>query len=158
MQITQDVSLLLQKKYDLFLEFEHYTNLLTACDTDNMADYITKRNDLANKIDNVTEQITNLVKSVDITPSANSILSNRCRYSEVPASWQTLFLQSQQIAGVISRCIEINQQALQRMTQLSAHFKGRIADTNNTSRIIKYITSSGAIQQERSLSIKNQRI
>lgn len=158
MQIAQEVSSLLQKKQALFLEFERYTNLLTVCDLDDMANYITKRADLANEIDNVTDQISELIKTADVTPSAKTILSNSCAYSEVPSQWQPAFLEAQKISGIISRCIEVNQQALQRMTDLRDHLKDRIVQTKNTPRIIKYISSSGVLQQERSVSIKNKRI
>lgn len=158
MQIVQDILLLLKKKQNLFLEFERYTNLLTICSIDDMNNYITKRADLANKIDNVTDQISELIKTVTITPSAQSILSNSCSYLEVPLQWQPVFTEAQNIKGIIARCIEVNQQVLIRMQDLRSHLKTRISQTKNTPRIIKYLSSSGVLQQEHSISIKNKRI
>ncbi|HWP51917.1 MAG TPA: hypothetical protein VN626_09520, partial [Clostridia bacterium] len=150
MQIAQSVSLLLEKKQELFLEFERYTNLLTTCDIDDMANYITKRATIANEIDNVTDQITELIKTSNVTPSAEAILSISCSYSEVPIQWQPAFLEAQKISGIVARCVEVNQQAQQRMYGMRDHLKDRIVQTKNTPRIIKYLSSSGAIQQERS--------
>ena len=158
MQIIQDIVVLLKKKLELFLEFERYTNLLTSCDIEDMADYITKRAELANKIDNVTDQISGLTKAVAVSPSAASILSNSCNFSEVPPQWQPVFLDAQNIRAAISRCVDVNQQALERMTDLREHLKDRIAQTKNTPRLIKYISSSGVVQQENSISVKDKRI
>lgn len=158
MQIIQDVMLLLQKKLELFSEFEHYTNLLTGCDVNDMADYITKRTELANKIENVTDQISALSRDIALSPPISDILSNSCDFSEVPPQWQPVFLASQNIRAVISRCMERNQQALERMTELRDVLKARIAQAQNTPRLIKYISSSGAVQQEQGASVQDKRI
>lgn len=158
MQMIQDVVLLLQKKLALFLEFERYTNLLTSCNMDDMADYITKRAELANEIDNVTDQISERTNAVAVSPSLDSILSNSCDFSELPPQWQPVFLEAQQIRAVISRCTDVNQQALERMIDLRDQLKERIAESKNTPRLIKYISSSGIVQQEQSISVKDQRI
>lgn len=158
MEIIQNISALLAKKLTLFLEFERYTNTLTKCDIDAMADYITKRLALANEIDVVTGQISDLCKAADVVPPAKDIISNHCDYSGVPPQWQPIFLQAQQILATVSRSIDVNEQVLQRMTDLRAYFKSRIEDTNNAPRIIQYLSSSGAIQQERDISIRNQQI
>lgn len=158
MQTVQNIIFLLKKKQDLFLEFEHYTNLLTTCDINDMANYITKRSDLANEIENVTGKIINLARADAVSPSVETILANNCAYAEVPLEWQPVFLEAQKLSGIIVRCIEVNEQALWRMSDMRSHLKERITQTKNTPRIIKYLTSSGAIQQERSISIKNKKI
>ncbi len=158
MQIIQDVIVLLKKKLELFLEFEHYTDLLTGCDIEDMADYITKRTELANKIDNVTDQLSELTQTIAVSPSVASILSNSCTFSEVPLPWQPVFTEAQRIRAVVSRCVDINQQALERMNDLREHLRDRIAQTKNTPRLIKYISSSGVVQQENGISVKNKRI
>ncbi len=158
MQSVQKITSLLEKKLNLFLEFEHCTNLLTTCDIDDMANYITKRANLANEIDNVTDQIAEIAKSVRVSPAAEAILANSCAYSEVPLQWQPVFLEAQKIKGVIARCAEVNEQAFLRMSDMRNHLKERIVQTKNTPRIIKYLTSSGVLQQERSISIKNRKI
>ncbi|WMJ82881.1 hypothetical protein ACS3UN_01435 [Oscillospiraceae bacterium LTW-04] len=158
MQIVKNILLLLIKKQELFLEFERYTNLLAVCDVEDMDNYITKRADLANEIDNVTDQISNLAKTVTVTPSIDMILSNSCCFSEVPSQWQEIFLEAQKIKGIVSRCIEVNLHALERMTELRDNLKELIAQNNNTPRIIKYISTSGALQQENSINITNTQI
>lgn len=158
MLIMQNILSLLIKKQALFLEFEHYTNLLLVCDVDDMDNYITKRANLANEIDNVTVQISDLTKMATVTPSANAILDNSCSFSEVPLQWQAVFIESQKIHGIVSRCIEANLQALERMTEVRDHLKELIVQNNNTPRIIKYISTSGALQQESSFNIKNTQI
>lgn len=158
MQIVHDILLLLTKKQSLFLEFERYTNLLAVCDVDDMDNYITKRANLAIEIENVTVQISDITKTTTVTPSANAILDNSCCFSEVPLEWQEVFLESQKIQGIISRCIEVNFQALERMTEVRDQLKELIAQNNNTPRIIKYISTSGALQQESSFNIKNTQI
>lgn len=158
MQIVQNILSLLTKKQLLFLEFERYTNLLLVCDVDDMDNYIIKRANLANEIDNVTVQISDLTKTATVIPSATAILDNRCSFSEVPLQWQDVFIESQKLHGIVSRCIEANLQALERMTEVRDHLKELIAQNNNTPRIIKYISSSGALQQESSYNIKNTQI
>lgn len=158
MEITQNISALLETKLNLFLEYEQYTILLTECDIDVMEDYITKRSELANKIDFVTKQILGFCNAIDIVPSAKDIISNKCTYSSVPTQWQPIFLKAQQIIATVSHTIELNNQALQRMIDLRTYLKSRISDTQNTPRIIKYLNSSGAIQQERSISITSKKI
>lgn len=158
MEITQEILLLLNKKLNLFLEFENYTHLLTTCNPDAIANYITKRTNIANKIDNVTEQICDLIKDAAISPPAADILANRCAYSAVAPSWQPIFTQAQEIKGVASRCLEINTQVTHRLTELRAYYKKRIIETKNTPRLIKYLNSSGTIPKERSISIRNKRI
>ena len=158
MLIVQNILSLLTKKQSLFLEFERYTNLLLVCDVDDMDNYIIKRANLANEIDNVTVQISDLTKTATVIPSANAILDNSCSFSEVPLQWQEVFIESQKIYGIVSRCIEANLQALERMTEVRDHLKELIAQNNNTPRIIKYISTSGALQQESSFNIKNTQI
>ena len=158
MQMIQDVVLLLQKKLALFLEFERYTNLLTGCDMDDMADYITKRAELANEIDNVTDQISRLSNTITVSPPVADILSNSCNFSEVPPQWQLVFSEAQHVRAVISRCTDLNQQALERMIGLRDQLKDRIVEAKNTPRLIKYISSSGVVQQEQGISVKDQRI
>lgn len=158
MQTAENILQLLVKKQSFFLEFEHFTNLLSVCDVEDMSNYITKRTDLANKIDNVTDQISTFAESLDIEPSIDAILSNRCCFSEVPLQWQPIFLEAQKINGIVSRCIEVNLHALERMTELRNNLKTLIAQNSNTPRIIKYIETSGALQQERNISITNTQI
>lgn len=158
MQMPQDVILLLQKKLELFLEFERYTSLLVNCEVDDMADYITKRAELANKIENVTDEISALTGPPAIFPDIAAILSNSCDFSEVPSEWQPVFSAAQRVRAAISRCLEINEQATDRMAGLRDQLKDRIAEARNTPRLIKYISSSGLIQQEQGISVKDRRI
>lgn len=158
MQMPQDVILLLQKKLDLFLEFERYTGLLINCNVDDMADYITKRAELANKIENVTDELSALTRPVAVFPDVAAILSNSCDFSEVPPEWQPVFSAAQRVRAVISRCLDLNEQAIDRMAGLRAQLKDRIAEAKNTPRLIKYISSSGLIQQEQGISVKDRRI
>ena len=154
----QELTELLHKKLALFLKFEQFTQLLSSCDIDSMPDYIIKRSDLANETDNVTENIVAICNNLQVVPSASDILSVRCDYAVVPPEWQPLFLKSQEILGVVTRTAEANDYALMRMKDLQAQLKSRISDTKNTSRIIKYISSSGVVQQERGVSIRDQKI
>ncbi|MFV0498297.1 MAG: hypothetical protein ACK5L0_09070 [Candidatus Fimivivens sp.] len=156
--LVKNILLLLVKKQALFLEFERYTNLLAVCDDEFIDNYITKRTDVANEIDNVTDQISSLAKTAIVTPPIDSILSNSCNFSEVPSQWQAIFLEAQKIKGTISRCIEANYHALERMIALRDHLKERIVQNNNTPRIIKYISTSGALQQETNINMKNTQI
>lgn len=158
MNIAVDLQNLLAEKLELLLNFERLTELLTECDVSAMNDYITKRRELANRIDIITDNILILCDKADITPCARDIIANKCDFSDVCDEWQPVFTLSQSILACVNRCIEVNDLAYSRMQALKNHFEKRIKETNNTPKIIRYLSASGAKIPGGDISIKNMKI
>lgn len=139
-----ELLMLLENRLSLFLEFEEYTAKLNECDIDAMSNYITKREAIANQIDDISKQIEVCCVVIRTTPPINDILANRCAFGDVPEELRPLFSVSQQTIASVGRCRENNNSAMIRMKTLRKYLKRRIAETKNTPRIIKYLSASGA--------------
>lgn len=158
MDIAVNLQTLLTEKLELLLSYERYTELLTECDVSAISDYITKRSELANRIDILSNNISVLCEEAKVTPPAGDIIFNRCTFSSVPEDWKPVFLISQSIIACVSRCIEANDHAATRMTVLRAYFERRIRETNNTPKIVRYLSASGAKMGGRDIPINSRKI
>lgn len=158
MNITDTIIGLLRKKLALFSEFEHYTELLSECDIDCMSNYITNRTAIANQIDEISKSIIDACKTAEVTPAADSIVNNKCKFSEIPDNWKPVFEISQEIFGCANRCVEMNTHVTNRMILLREHLKQRICETQNTPKIKKYLSASGAANSQDADSIRTRRI
>ena len=142
-----ELLMLLENRLALFLEFEDYTVKLNECDIDAMSNYITKREAIANQIDDITKQIEVCCVVIRTTPPIDDILANRCDFAQVPDDLKPLFSVSQQTIASVGRCRENNNSAMIRMKTLRKYLKRRIAETKNTPRIIKYLSALGAANE-----------
>lgn len=158
MENVNIVSELIERLTGLLLEFERLTRILNECEAETMADYITNRDNLANDIKAVQKEIDKACERAGGSPSAEAIVKNRCSFVETPDEWKRVYQMGQQIKLMLSRIIDADKLAVKHAEQVRDYYKSRLADMKSTSRVIQYLSSSGAIQQERGSATTSKRI
>lgn len=158
MENVKIVSELLERLTQLFLEFERLTQLLNECEADTMVNYITTRDDLANDIKQVITELQSACEQAGGSPSAMDIVQNRCAFAAIPNEWKRVYQMGQQIRLLLGRIIDADKLAVKHAEQVRDYYKSRLADMKNTSKVIQYLSSSGAVQQERSAASTSKRI
>ena len=140
MDVVDIISAALNRKNELFTEYEECTRALLECEVDSMSDYITKRTQLANEIDKIDVQILQICDDTPRGALLGDVVANRCAYEQVPAEWKSLFDGGQVVLGTISRVVELEGLALARMKELRAELKKKISESQNTPKIARYLT------------------
>lgn len=139
---------LLEKKIELFTEYEKETLELIKCEPEGMEHYIIRRTELANEIDGVTEEIG---KACDADPNAKLLYetaSAQIPYSQVPPEWRPVFERAQNMFSVISRIQQSDSQIVERMEGIRKDAKERIKQNQHMPKIKKYLTDLSSKPEE----------
>ena len=140
---TAEMIGLLEQKKELFQTYEVCTRALFDCEIDAMSDYITKRADLAIEIDKIDARIQEICAQEQNGALLSDVAANRCNYADAPQEWVDVFLAGQAVLAVVGRLVEIEERVMEHMQGIQTDLKKKIADTQNTPKIAKYLTGPG---------------
>lgn len=152
MDTIAKVLALLEKKSEFFDEYEKATQELLRCDADDVEYYITRRAELANEIDQVTEEIG---LACDGQPSGEIMFaaaSSRVDYQNVPPELRPVFESGQNIRSTASRIMQTEMQAISRLESLRDEAKEKIRQNQNLPKIKKYLTDLAETPAETSFT------
>ncbi|MEG0304372.1 MAG: hypothetical protein RR576_04815 [Oscillospiraceae bacterium] len=142
---------LLQKKLELFTQYEKETDNLLSAPIDTMEDYITNRAAIANDIDAISCEIHNIFAANEDKILQDTVLC-KCNDSKVKAEHREIYEVSKQIYAIISRVQETEKQITESMKLTRAKLKERINDTKNTPKIARYLENLTAGREDGFLS------
>ncbi|MEG0178931.1 MAG: hypothetical protein RR573_03860 [Oscillospiraceae bacterium] len=136
----EKTSELLDKKYELFLEYETQSRLALQADDDDIDNYITKRGDIANIIDEQSAEINNIC-----TKPCNAKLAQAAfctgDYSEIAQEYIYIYDKASKIYAVLSRIDELNIELTAMLESKKEHLRKRLAATKNTPKIARYLNT-----------------
>ncbi|MBP8855099.1 MAG: hypothetical protein KBG54_01180 [Oscillospiraceae bacterium] len=147
MNDKQRVLKLLQKKHELFLQYEKETIALGAADIDSMDDYITNRGTIANDIDAISAELANIfANSAD--KSMEEAAHCKCNDSKVSQDNRAMFEAGKAIFADLSRIEEAEKAINESMHLTREKLRERISETKNTPKIAKYLKNLAAGREE----------
>lgn len=139
---------LLEKKIDLFSEYEKDTLELIKCEPEDMEHYTIHREALANEIDDLQEEIGRLC---DADPNAKLLYDTtnaKLPYSQVPPEWHPVFERAQNMLSVISRIQQSDKQIIERMEKIREDAQDKIKQNQHMPKIKKYLTDLSTKPEE----------
>lgn len=135
--IEKTYELLLQKK-QLFSEYANQTTQLLNAEEDDVDNYITNRDNLAIKIDAISDEIKDILSNEPDTVLADVVFC-KCNYENVPETHIEIYETAKQIFQIISQIKELNSQIEQNFTLKREQIKKRLIETKNTPQIARYL-------------------
>ncbi len=138
--MVKEICKLLEKKKQLFLEYEKATKTLLECDADAAEHYITQRSELATKVDEVTEEIGRICDKEDYSQLLMKIAAGQSNYEDVPSEYREIFAQAQEVQGIVYRISTTEPQVMQRLENLRGEAEVKIRENQHLPKIKKYLT------------------
>lgn len=138
---------LLSEKHEKFMEYETVTKEMLAADADSAEKYITKRDEIANRIDAISDEMRAVC---DGLPEGKVLLDTmwvRLVYDDVPREYRGLYKQGQGVHSVAARIQNLDRQALERFESFKLDALGKIRENKTLPQIKKYMTDLGSEQQ-----------
>lgn len=139
MDTINKICALLQSKKDLFLRYEEATQALLDSDETTAPDYITQREELANKIDSITLEIGRLSDRQENADLLMSIAAGRTRFENVPVDYRPVYEEASEIQSVAFRIQEQEKSAVHRFESLRDAAMSKIKENQNLPKIKKYL-------------------
>lgn len=133
---------LVKDKTELFLLYESETQKLVSTqteDTEGIADAITARDDLIQKINSIDAKAEDIRLRSDAGKRAHEIMKNRCDYSNLSEEERLLFDESQALYTVISRIRELDGLAQERLAKAAVSLKEKIRQNNANTKFTGYL-------------------
>ncbi len=143
MDVVAQIYDLLQKKKDKFSAYELATQEMLHCKADDLGDYIIKRGQLANEIDEICAEIEALCIKEEKGALYAKITYAHARYEEVPETLRPLFELSQQMRSVMARIQKLEPSVVVRLESLKQEAFQKIKENHNLPKIKKYLSSLG---------------
>ena len=137
---VEKICALLEKKKQLFLEYEQATKTLLECDADAAEHYITQRSELATKVDEVTEEIGRICDKEEYSELLMNIAAGQTNFEDVPTEYKGIFTQAQEVRGIAYRISTEEPQVLQRLGSLRTEAEVKIRENQHLPKIKKYLT------------------
>ncbi len=143
MDTIAKIGMLLQEKENKFLAYEQTTLDMLHCEADAIEDYIIKRGQLANEIDEITEEIGRLCDKEPHSRLLFQAASAQINFDQILPEMQPLYEQGQRILGVVSRIQNSEKQVVTRLESLKAEALTKIKENQNLPKIKKYLVDLG---------------
>lgn len=131
---------LLEEKKELFLQYEEATLAMLGCEADAMEQYIIRRDELANRIDDKNQEIARVCEE---HPSREMLLAAseaKMEFAGVPSEYQCVFYGGQAVQSVISRIVQSDAQVVGRMEILKGQALEHVRQNKDVPKIKKYLT------------------
>lgn len=130
---------ILSEQEGLFARYETATLALLDCAPEDASHYITERDRLANRIDELNEQLAKLCAE---TPNGELLMAaakGRVPFEKVPSEYQPVFYAGQAVRSVGARIAETNKQVLERMERLRDEAGEYMKQNQNLPKIKRYL-------------------
>lgn len=130
---------LLEQQKEDFLAYEEATLALLESEPDDAEQYITQRAQLANAIDERTEEMARLCAT---QPGGDWLLQTalgKTEFGQVPGEYHRVFYAAQAVQSVASRIAQTDSQVLERLGRLRDEALASIRQNQNLPKIKKYL-------------------
>lgn len=136
----QETSALLSKKLELFLQYEQASLGALQAQEDDIEDYITKRTDLANIIDEQTAKISKICDKKE-NFLLKTAVSCSADYDSLDKQLVPIYTIARDIFAVISRISDINSDIESMLKAKKEMYAQRLRETKNTPKIARYLNT-----------------
>ncbi len=102
---------ILHSKIELFFIYEEITDRMVTCETEELSNYITKRQDIALQIDLLSQRLVPLYDQSGDNKLRQAAL-NELNYGECSDELKDVFLIGQKLASIVSRILRKEQQVI----------------------------------------------
>ena len=145
-QITE-LLLLLQKKEELFLQFEAVTNIMLDCPVEELEQHMDTRNKLQGQIEALDEQMKGCCSA---DAQMKDCLKLNCQREQLTEQQQQVFDASQKIFAVVNRIQTLHPVVEQRMREELRVLEGKIKEINRSVGAIaaKYQTAGSGYSMQ----------
>ncbi len=143
MELAAQLYDLLAEKKSKFLQYEQLTQDMLHCSTDDLGDYITKRGNLANEIDLLSERMQELYQPQKNAELYAKICFAQADFADVPKAMHPLFTLGQEVRAVLARTQKMEPAIMQRLETLKTEAFQKIKENRNMPKIKKYLSNLG---------------
>lgn len=145
MDIIGELCTLVERKKDLFCEYEEATLALLDCAPDDAEHYITLRGAKANELEAVQDEIELLCGAQPDAPVLLDCVFARLEFARVPSAYQCVYYSGQSVNSVIGRIQRTEEQVTARLGKLRDEAMAAIRQSRDLPKIRKYL--SGLTEQ-----------
>lgn len=150
MNNIDEIKTLLSSKLELFVSYEQQTDALIDAQEDCVNNYITKRDELANNIDAITQKIIKCLEGGE--KALENAVYCRGNYADYSAEQAEINNISSKIYACINRISEKNTLIADSIAAQKDATLEKIRQSKNTPKIKKYLGALGSQQNEGILS------
>lgn len=140
MDIIKQVCALLQEKLELFLQYKAATENLQTCKADFAEQYITQRQELANKIDAKNEEIAKMCELEPASQLLFAAANAQTNFDGLPNEYQAVFYKGQEVQSVIGQILQSEKRAEENLQSLKAQALEGIRQNKDVPKIKKYLS------------------
>lgn len=130
----QEIILLLQKKRELFLEYEKETMEIAAGSEDDIEKHMENRIRLQSEIDENSGRLEQLCESADEPEKLLAAVKSSCTREELSEELQEIFELSMQVRSVVNRIQMTEPQAMGRLESVRDEALKKIKEMNQSSQ------------------------
>ena len=156
MNLYEKIWMLINDKYEHFVEFEKVTSNILSCDIDDIENLIKKRESLINLITKIDSEITKLCSECDYPEIALKAVKCLCNRNEIPQELKKVFDATMNVFSVVNRINDLDNQARQRIDQEKTILLIKIKENNKSAgaQASKYLPSNNFDQTSMILNQK----
>ncbi|MEG1630635.1 MAG: hypothetical protein RR423_00085 [Hydrogenoanaerobacterium sp.] len=140
MNTEEEIIGLLKEKKALFTEYKKCTDEMVQASVDTIEDYITKREQLANKIDKITFRITECCDGAKNAAELHRALQPSVCGGASGEDTKAVFAASQEVFALIKQISAQEPAIIKRMQQQRDELLVKIKKSHNIPKIAKYLS------------------